>query len=99
MLAYRCHGCQAVWDSPHQRPGRTETCATCGADLSCCCNCRFYAPTAPNECEEPNVERVLDKEKANFCDYFEFTRRDGALSPGEDVSADARQSFDDLFKS
>ncbi len=33
-------------------------------------NCRFYDETAYNECSEPSAERVVDKEKSNFCDYF-----------------------------
>ena len=98
MPAHRCHRCQAAWESPHRSPGRTETCEGCGADLHCCLNCRFYAPTAPNECTEPNVERILDKEMGNFCDYFEFA---GGEGPAVDHTPadDARQSFEDLFKS
>ncbi len=88
-----------MWESPHPRPGRTEPCAECGADLSCCHNCRFYSPGAPNDCAEPNAERVLDKEKANFCDYFEFAQGDAASGEGDTAAADGRQRFDDLFKS
>lgn len=96
MLATRCHQCDAVWEAPHRAPGRTEPCPGCGADLHVCLNCRFYDPSAPNACAEPNAERVLDKTKANFCDYFEFAKREaGAAAP---ASTDrARKRFDDLF--
>ena len=34
--------------------------------------CQHYDKSAYNECREPNADRVLDKEKANFCDYYKF---------------------------
>jgi hypothetical protein len=52
--------------------GRSETCPYCGADLHVCRNCRFYEPGAYNDCRESQAERVLDKERANFCDFFSF---------------------------
>ena len=33
-------------------------------------NCAFYSETSYNECKESQADRVLDKEKANYCDYF-----------------------------
>ncbi|MFH1873646.1 MAG: hypothetical protein ABH859_00460 [Pseudomonadota bacterium] len=52
--------------------GRQDVCPNCQQDLHCCKQCRFYDPAAYNECHETQAERVLDKEKANFCDYFQF---------------------------
>jgi hypothetical protein len=49
---------------------RAATCDGCGADLRCCLNCRFHDKSAYNECAEPTAERVLEKNRANFCDYF-----------------------------
>jgi hypothetical protein len=34
--------------------------------------CYFYDPKAYNECREPNADRIVDKEKANFCDYYKI---------------------------
>ncbi|MEJ2619176.1 MAG: hypothetical protein P8163_02695 [Candidatus Thiodiazotropha sp.] len=53
--------------------GRETSCLTCGKPTRVCRNCRWYAPGRPNQCEEPAVEQVLDKEKANFCELFEPT--------------------------
>lgn len=50
--------------------GRLDVCPQCNADLHVCLNCEFYDSTSYNECREPQAERVLNKEKANFCDYF-----------------------------
>jgi hypothetical protein len=35
--------------------------------------CKFFDPKVYNECHETNAERIVDKEKANFCDYFVLT--------------------------
>ena len=34
--------------------------------------CQFYDQKAYNECRETSADRVQDKEKANFCDYFKI---------------------------
>jgi len=57
-----------------QQIGRREMCPHCGADLHACLNCRFYDPGAYNACREPQAERGLEKERANFCDYFAFRK-------------------------
>jgi len=89
-----CHQCggEVVFQD---RVGRTEACV-CGADLHCCLNCVFYDTSAYNDCREPNAERVLDKGRSNFCDYFEFAlNRKSTLSPKE---KDAKSLLEALFK-
>ncbi|MEW8690149.1 MAG: hypothetical protein AB2535_03580 [Candidatus Thiodiazotropha endolucinida] len=78
--------------------GRETTCRSCGKPTRVCRNCRWYAQNRPNQCEEPMADRVMDKEKANFCGYFEPT----AEIKGNDTqsSQDAlRQAAENLFKS
>lgn len=72
---------------------RKDVCPKCGKDLHSCVQCRFYEPRAYNQCSEPMAERVVEKEKANLCTYFEFTGR-----RGEKPSEDARKKLEDLFK-
>ena len=55
---------------PGTRLARSEECPHCSASLRSCKMCRFYDKSSYNQCKEPSAERVLDKEKANFCDYF-----------------------------
>ena len=55
---------------PVGRVARNDACPHCGRDLHCCLQCKFYDLGSYNECKEVQAERVLDKEKANFCDYF-----------------------------
>jgi hypothetical protein len=54
------------------RIGRRETCPLCGRDLHVCLCCRFYAPGTYNDCREPQAERVVVKDRSNFCDFFSF---------------------------
>ena len=51
--------------------GRETDCPGCRKPTHCCRNCRHFAPGRPNECMEPQVERVVDKIRANFCEFFE----------------------------
>jgi hypothetical protein len=52
------------------RVERNDTCPNCGNDLRSCKQCNFYDPHAYNECKEVQAERIVDKERANFCEYF-----------------------------
>ena len=58
--------------------GRQDSCPGCGRDTRACKGCANYEPSADNSCREPQAERVVDKERANFCDYFK--PRAGAAS-------------------
>ncbi len=55
--------------------GRQAQCPFCGADLHCCMNCSFYDHGAYNDCRESQAERVLDKVRSNFCDFFSFKEK------------------------
>jgi ribosomal protein L34E len=77
--------------------GRESDCRGCGKPTRTCRNCRWYAPDRTNQCLEPMAERVMEKTKANFCDYFEPT-----ITPSGDTERsseeDLRQAAEDLFK-
>ncbi len=96
-----CHHCgrEVVLSAALQR---TDSCAFCKSDLKCCLNCRFFDPTAPNQCREPQVEPVLHKEKANFCEFFVFLETSAVGQPGlggaQSDQARARAAFDALFR-
>jgi hypothetical protein len=34
--------------------------------------CQFFDPKSYNECRESMADRVVEKEKSNFCDYYKF---------------------------
>lgn len=74
---------------------RHDACKACGAQLHVCKLCRFYDITVAKQCREPIAEIVIDKERANFCDYFEL-RLDAYVAP--QAAADkARAELDALF--
>ena len=89
-----CYSCGQPVDAG-DRVGRTDTCAGCGADLHCCLNCRFHDPGSYNQCCEPQAERVVDKERSNFCDFFSFSRETAPAAAG---AAKKTNPLDGIFK-
>ena len=72
-----CHKCGWEWALAGQ-PGRGESCHRCGADLRVCLNCVSYDPRAAQQCRDRRAEPVFEKHVGNFCEYFEFARREYA---------------------
>lgn len=96
--AFRCAGCGALIDgiSLGHTVGRTATCDACHADLHACRQCAHYDENAYNACKENQAERVIDKERSNFCDYFSLASATGAKNDTE--REDALKKLDDIFK-
>ena len=91
-----CHTCARA-ASFESGVARSAECEGCGADLRVCLNCKFYDESAYNDCSEPTAERVLEKEKANFCDYF-VPRAGGNTTAGSDGADEpARSELEQLF--
>jgi len=57
--------------------------------------CQFFNSSAYNSCREPNAERILDKERPNFCGYFSL--RAGAEESAQDNNS-AQNAAAALFK-
>lgn len=68
MICFSCGKQTGLSSNVHV--GYREACLHCSADLHSCRQCRFFDRRAYNECKEPSAERVLEKEKANHCDFF-----------------------------
>jgi len=77
--------------------GRKDICPFCQSDLRCCLNCRHYDPGSYNQCREPQADRVLDKDRSNFCDYFNFRVTASEDKPKQSNDS-IRKKLDDLFK-
>lgn len=97
-MAYFCFRCgkEISLGSP-SGVGRRDTCPACDADLHSCLNCTHYDGKAYNECHEPQADRVLDKDRSNYCDYFAF-RSGAAVAKKIDVKEQTQKKLDDLFK-
>jgi len=90
-----CAICGAEYEAPIYR---TSTCAECGKELKTCTNCNHYLPGAANDCREPVSELVVEKDRANFCDWFRPSSRTGrAASQRAAQEEQGRQAFADLF--
>ena len=50
---------------------RLSVCLKCGAELYVCKLCRFHDPKLRRGCLEDRAEHVQEKERANFCEFFE----------------------------
>ena len=57
-------------------PGRQETCHSCSSDLRVCLNCVSYDPRVAEQCRDRRADLVSDKHLANYCEYFDFVRRE-----------------------
>lgn len=75
---------------------RYEECSVCKADLHACLACLHYAPNLSDACEEDRADFILDKDKANFCDYFRVNTK--AYQKQENTAAsEARSRLAALF--
>jgi hypothetical protein len=75
--------------------GRADYCRACRAEVHVCRMCRFFDVTKPNQCAEPVADPVRDKERANFCGYFEPVR--GRFRPADPAASQARDALEALF--
>jgi len=93
LHCWRCHA--RLKDVP-QPFGRRSECPACAAPLHVCRQCRHHDPGKANACRERAAEKVLDKTRANFCDWFQpVSPAPGAgATPGTPGN---RQALDELF--
>lgn len=77
--------------------GRQDSCESCGRDTRVCKNCRHYDKNANNECREEQAMRVVDKEKGNFCEWFQV-RTGGVAATGAPTKDALKSAADALFK-
>jgi len=73
---------------------RESVCPGCGRPTHVCRNCRFYDTARPNACAEPVADPVNDKERPNFCGYFEPEEKNPDAGAADEA---LRQAADDLF--
>lgn len=90
-----CRACGAALSIDPPIP-RDAECPECRHDVRACTNCRHYDPRMHNACQETEAELVEDKQRRNFCEYFELSREPWeAAAP--DRANEARSKLDQLF--
>ncbi|HXH31646.1 MAG TPA: hypothetical protein VNJ01_12605 [Bacteriovoracaceae bacterium] len=94
-MSLQCYKCgKPLSDTFKVLVGRRDTCPSCMADIRVCRMCHFYDKKSYNDCREPAAERVVEKEKANFCDYFKIgSSGDDAEKQRQDALAKAAALF------
>jgi hypothetical protein len=91
-----CWKCGASLEGEPLPLARLAVCPACRADLHVCRLCVFYDPGVADHCREPVAEVVQDKERGNFCGYFQ--PRPGAHArPGPDPAREAKARLEALF--
>ena len=93
----RCWHCGGTIEVT-ERVGFRDECPGCGRALHVCRNCGFYDPAYNNSCREPMAERVVDKERFNFCEYFMAGSGAAAKAPERAAKSAAQNKLEALFK-
>ena len=88
-----CYNCGTEFEN---KVYRNTECSICGKDAKVCLNCRFYSPGSHWDCSENIREAVREKDRANFCDFFELGSNFKG-SKGNDKKDTAKKTFESLF--
>jgi hypothetical protein len=78
-----------------ERVGFHETCPSCERPAHVCRNCAHHDPAYNNQCRENQAERVVAKDRANFCEYFTPGRGNAKEIA---TNTNPRSKLDALFK-
>jgi hypothetical protein len=73
--------------------GRQDTCRKCGRHTRACRNCEHHEPGAHNDCRENQADRVVEKERFNFCDYFRPRAQAGQGAASRDAMRAAAEAL------
>lgn len=73
--------------------GRRDVCPKCSNDSRVCRNCRFFDLSSYRNCREEQAEWVKEKDRGNFCGYFDPV----ATQAANKSLQDAKSRLDALF--
>lgn len=76
---------------------RESSCESCRHDYHSCRQCRHYDPSRNNSCRETEADLVEDKQRRNFCEFFDFNPAPFRAAAGADRAASARAKLEGLF--
>ena len=92
-LNLQCFSCKKT--TSWEKINRRDECPHCNADIHVCLNCRFFSESAHHQCREVQAEYVKEKDRANFCEYFEAS---SSLRQNESKPDDLLKAAESLFK-
>ena len=80
-MGVNCFHCGASLElEVGQKVFRSEECPSCYGDIRICRMCGLYDTAYYNECREDQAQRVIDKERANYCEYFTLAGGEGPMA-------------------
>lgn len=91
-----CHKCQKPIPFVDKLGFRAD-CPNCMADAHVCHNCDFFDPNIYNECRETAADRVTDKDKANYCEFFVPSTKSEKQATHNPVD-EAKRKLEELFR-
>lgn len=95
-MDYQCWQCGRVLEGMILPVSRREVCEACNAEIHVCRQCRHFDARVASQCREERAEDVSDKQRANFCDYYD-PRPDAHQPRDDDAQAKAKAELDALF--
>lgn len=87
-----CYRCGASLEKLTLPLSQRDACPSCAVHLHVCRMCVHFAPDVPKQCREDDAEEVTDKEKMNFCEWFQPNAE--AFDPQR--AAEAAKASDEL---
>ncbi|MGA9852017.1 MAG: hypothetical protein WBR15_03725 [Gammaproteobacteria bacterium] len=76
---------------------RISECLVCHTELHVCRLCRFYDLHKAESCSEERADPPKDKQRANFCEYFE-PRMHAFLAADNSAADRAKEDLEKLFR-
>jgi len=93
IVCYRCGASLRELSLPLSRQ---DECPECENYLHVCRMCVHFDRHVPKQCREDDAEEVLEKERPNFCDWFEAAS-DTFDSRRAQQAEQAKQALTSLF--
>jgi hypothetical protein len=68
------------------------------SDCRVCYNCHHFDENSYNQCLENQAERVVEKDKRNFCDFFRIRDSSVPATAQTNTKENVFRELDNLFK-
>ncbi|MGY0581632.1 MAG: hypothetical protein ACW7DP_06395 [Paraglaciecola chathamensis] len=75
MATATCWQCGTFLERIITPVSRREECSQCKTDIHACKMCLNHDAQNRTGCDEERAEYIVDKERANFCEYFALSSR------------------------
>ena len=70
MAGVVCWNCGCSLEDIPRPISRHANCPKCFEDLHCCRLCVHFAPRLTGQCDDDHADPPVQKESANFCEFF-----------------------------